>query len=498
VTRTLSAPRSVPRMRRLCLTTAVVTTLLLGCPSVAAAAGVNVASSGILQPAFDRSAANYATTCVGGRIQLKIKGSQSLSTKIDSRKTTKGSVTTSISLKAGRRAILRLTDSAGTTTHSIRCMPSDFPKLSSTGLLPASIPLLAIDDISGRSRYGGAPNSYGIIVDRHGAPIWWRREGSSLVNFFATTDGHLALGHSGGALEIRTLRGTLTESIRPANADTDAHEAIPTARGTWFMAVHSRRAAVDLTPIGMTASESVLDSTIVEVDASGKVLWSWNSADHIATRETLLSQITPATATSSRVVDLTHVNSFEEDEHGGLIASFRETGAVYRIRLSDGSIDWKLGGTTTPQSLSVLGDPGIGEERHLLGQHDARLLPDGTLSIFDNGSILFTNGFRESRAARALRLSIDPVGRTATVVESLRDLSIGSSACCGSARLMPDASWLVAWGATPYIRSYNSGGTSVFSLRFVNATRFTYRATPILSPTITEAAVVAGMDALVK
>jgi hypothetical protein len=70
---------------------------------------------------------------------------------------------------------------------------------------------------------------------------------------------------AGGALQLRTARGTLTDSIRPETGDTDAHEAIPTARGTWFMALHSKRSGVDLTSIGFGPYENALDSTIVEI-----------------------------------------------------------------------------------------------------------------------------------------------------------------------------------------------------------------------------------------
>ena len=64
-----------------------------------------------------------------------------------------------------------------------------------------------------------------------------------------------------------------------------------------------------------------------------------------------------------------------------MIASFRNLDAVYKIKKSTGKIVWKLGGTRTPKSLTVKHDP----HNYTLGaQHDARLLPDGTLTLFDN------------------------------------------------------------------------------------------------------------------
>ncbi len=37
--------------------------------------------------------------------------------------------------------------------------------------------------------------------------------------------------------------------------------------------------------------------------------------------------------------------------------SFRHLDAVYSVRKIDGSVDWKLGGTARPESLTVLNDP---------------------------------------------------------------------------------------------------------------------------------------------
>ncbi|MCX6388940.1 MAG: aryl-sulfate sulfotransferase [Solirubrobacterales bacterium] len=387
-------------------------------------------------------------------------------------------MSTSVNLKAGHKTVVRLSDPSGTTSHSIRCLPADFPSLASAGLLPASIPLLAINDISGRAQAGRVPTSYAAIVDRRGAPIWWRKDAISLVNFFATPDGKLAFGKSGSALEIRTLNGHLSSAIKPTVGETDAHEAVQTSRGTWLMAMHESRTGVDLRRIGLGAGQRVTDSKIVEVDAKGRTVWSWKSSTHLATSETLLPQITKSKL--------------------GNITSFRETSAVYRIRMGDGGIDWKLGGTATPVSLNILGDPGIAADRHLLGQHDARLLADGTLSMLDNGSTLVEKGISYSRPPRALRIGIDPLTRSASLVDVFSDPSIGSSPCCGGARLMPDGTWLVAWGGTPFVRAYAPDKAISFSLRFTDPKRFTYRAVPLISPLITERTVVAGMDLMNK
>ena len=108
-----------------------------------------------------------------------------------------------------------------------------------------------------------------------------------------------------------------------------------------------------------------------------------------------------------------------------MIASFRHLDAVYKIDKSTGKIVWKLGGTSTPKSLTVRDDP----RAYTLGaQHDARLLPDGTVTVFDNRTYL-----RRPEAAGGA-LQDRRAGGTATLLQSITDPAVTSSDCCGSAR----------------------------------------------------------------
>ena len=134
--------------------------------------------------------------------------------------------------------------------------------------------------------------------------------------------------------------------------------------------------------------------------------------------------------------DIPHWNSIEP--HGNaVIASFRQLDAVYKINKATGNIVWKLGGTTTTRSLKVIGDP---HSYPLGGQHDARVLPDGTLSVFDNRTALTDRrpGWCATGSTRWLE-------RPPWSSRS-RDPDIPLSYCCGSARHLPNGDWLIDWG----------------------------------------------------
>ena len=105
------------------------------------------------------------------------------------------------------------------------------------------------------------------------------------------------------------------------------------------------------------------------------------------------------------------MNSILYDGNGGIIFSARHFDAVYRIDMATGAITWKLGGSTTPQSLNVVGDQ---YAQLFSGQHFARLQPDGSLTVHDNGT-------RANRQPVQLRFTIDTSTNTATEVEQVTD-----------------------------------------------------------------------------
>ena len=180
------------------------------------------------------------------------------------------------------------------------------------------------------------------------------------------------------------------------------------------------------------------------------------------------------------------MNAIEPAGDDAVLVSLRHTDAIYKVDKVSGEILWKLGGTWTPKSLDVVGDP---EGAYPLGgQHDVRLLPNGTITIFDNNT-------NQPSAPRAVRYEIDEANRTATLVEELTDPLITKSLCCGSARQSDDGSWLMSWGGDSLVGEYEASGQPNFRLGF-GGTLFSYRAVPADNPALNVSSLRAGMDAM--
>jgi hypothetical protein len=460
-------------------------------PAAAVAAnGPTVTVTGGLTPTFSPAIANYTVRCATA-VTVSAQAPAGWTVGIDGKAAKSGTQTVSVKLAAGQRFKVTARHLGKTTTASVRCIPEDFPKFEVTGQVPAAFPLFAFSNIA-PVVFKTPAQPYAIVADRNGVPIWWVRAPDNLFNVMGMTGGRIAAGLADGPLTIYTPKGSVEKRARPTLGQPDAHEAIPTSRGTFYLGATSQRYHVNMSSIGQSSDGSALDSVIEEVSSSGKSLWSWNSAEHFAIPDSILPQVfiplTTVGSSSTPVVDVAHINSIEDDGQGGIIASFRNTSAVYRIIKATGQIDWKLGGTTSAKSLTVVGDDAA--DRHLGGQHDARVLPDGTISVLDNG-------WGTNPGARVTRWRIDRAARTATLVESLVDSTIGKSICCGSARRGSDGSWLVGYGAIAWIRAYDKTKKQVFSLHFTEH-GLTYRATPIPTSQLTASTLISGMDFMHK
>ena len=236
---------------------------------------------------------------------------------------------------------------------------------------------------------------------------------------------------------------------------------------------------VDLSSWGLSAQSSILDNVIVELNPSNQIVWQWDTAQHVNLAAENVNW-------RDQYPDIIHMNSIEYDGDGGIILSARHLDAVYRIDMATGDITWKLGGTPTPQSLTVVGDQYLSGGGQLFsGQHYARLQPDGSLTVHDNGS-------RANRAPRALQFTIDTSTNTATEVDQVTDSRTPTSPYTGSVERLPGGDWVMDWGGDDFTTELNAQGVPQLTITYPG--RFSYRCGDV---TASVAALRQGMDAMV-
>ena len=340
-----------------------------------------------------------------------------------------------------------------------------------------------------------APKQYAIqkgpeIVAPDGQPVWFEPVPQEATDFRVQTyegrpvltwwEGPPAAPVSGSGVGHGVIMNSSYQQIARVDAsfgpDTaDLHE-FQLAPGGIAIVTAYRIVPADLSSVGGPVNGKAADCVIEEIDvASKRVLFEWHSIDHIPFAASYAAPPPKSGKGSQTAYDYVHVNSVDPEPNGDLLVSARNTHAVYEIDGKTGDIVWTLGGK---QSTFKMG-PGT----TFYWQHDARLEPDGTISIFDDGA-----SPQEEKESRAIRIRLDLKKRTATLVHAFANGALAISQ--GNAQLLPNGDTLVGWGSVPRITEFSPTGRVVYDATFTDgddsyrAYRFTWTGTPKTRPAI--------------
>jgi arylsulfotransferase ASST/concanavalin A-like lectin/glucanase superfamily protein len=455
-----------------------------------ASAALQVSTQPSLFPSFDPSVPDYVVRCEpADSVQVSVSTPQGTSVSVDGGPSRGGSFTQTVSLRAGQRFNITVIKSSVSTNYVIRCLPSDFPAFTATRSGPMEAQWYVV-----APGLGGAPpgvsQQYVAFFDRDGVPVWWMRSAGSTVPLDAKllANGDVAWLHafpsSNPGAEEHRLNGSLVRTLDTVTSGADHHDIQLLPNGDYLVGRYFDRSGVDMSACGGSTTGHLVDFELQELTPDGALVWSWRASDHIPLSEVAVEWQDQCSADGSG--DVYHWNAVEPDGDG-YVLSFRHLDAVYRIDKATGAIDWKLGGVPRPESLTVVGDP-LSAVSTFCGQHDARVLSDGSLTVHDNGT-------RCNRSPRAVRFAIDTTANppTATLLEDLTDGDATNSGCCGSARRLPGGDWVTDWGSNPYVTELTATGVRVFKLSFTGL--FSYRANPVLPGQVTRRALREGMNA---
>ena len=222
----------------------------------------------------------------------------------------------------------------------------------------------------------------------------------------------------------------------------------------------------------------VWQGIVQELDIeTGEVLFQWRSIDHVALEETYVTPLQDGRPG----IDYFHINSIDVDHDDNLLVSARETSTVYKIDRNSGEIIWRLGGKRS--------DFEMGPGTRFAFQHDARRLPDGTISIFDNGSLIFENGTPKAvEESRGIVLGLDERKMKATLVREYTHPDKQCADAAGNMQVLPNGNVFVGWGRALAISEFSENGEMLFDASLprknesYRAFRFSWSARPSDQP----------------
>lgn len=324
------------------------------------------------------------------------------------------------------------TTTSDTVTFTTAAMPAYLALASITSRAPASggYILTAIHL---------ANDWFVVAFDSTGVPAWYHEFTGTQRPTFETRqqpNGNLTAltGGSGGEVAAgqgveMTPDGTVIRTIvATAPSYLDLHDLLLDDQGGAVMFQYTRR-HLDLSAGGGPVDTVISGHQLVRQDADGAPTVVFDAWDHF----TVSDGVEPAAGQ----VDFDHPNSISIAPDGNYVVSWRDFDAITKINASTGAIMWTLAGSHSmlTSSFTFVGDPLGG----FSAQHSARVLSNGNLLIFDNGTL------HTVHASRAVEYHLDEVAHTATLVWSYTHAPSIFVQVTGSVQRLANGNTLIGW-----------------------------------------------------
>lgn len=232
-----------------------------------------------------------------------------------------GTFTQRVTQKVGQRVTIAVTTDGATTTHHVRCLPTDFPdwRALKTGTPEAEFYATQLIEFN-------PTGGYEAIFDTNGVPVWWMPPQPSVL-FTPLSNGNFATMDyrtRGTGMSEFNLAGERVRSIDTVGGPSDFHDVLRLPNGNYVMAT-AQEDPCRLESWGVSGARTCINHVFQELTPEGVVVWEWDTSAHIPVSETpeVWREQQFADASFPDVADPWHYNSVE-DTGDGFIISFRD------------------------------------------------------------------------------------------------------------------------------------------------------------------------------
>lgn len=245
-----------------------------------------------------------------------------------------------------------------------------------------------------------------MIIDGAGHLVYYRKK--KYESDFKIHPNGLISYFEKDKFTILNSQFKIVDSVGCTNSyETDPHDLIILSNGHYLLTgMKTRKEDLSKYPIFInkktpgSKNGKIRYGIVQEFDSNKKLIFEWDSEPYFQ-----IENIDPIYLNDTNMLDVTHFNSVEIDKDANIIISARSTNEVVKISKHDGKILWRFGGKLNDYKL-------INDSILFLGQHDARIIKNGHLTIFDNG---YGNDHKMHNA-RALEYKLDEKRKTAKLV----------------------------------------------------------------------------------
>lgn len=240
------------------------------------------------------------------------------------------------------------------------------------------------------------------------------------------------------------------------------------------LVVMQENVTIDMSKIvaGGNPAATVQQMLLQEVDITGRIVFQWRALDHFPITVSYENLKAPS-------IRYFHMNAVWLDTDGNFLISGRHSSLIAKIHRTTGAVLWVLGGKANQFVFSSAS--GITDAPEFSYQHDIRRLPNGHISLFDNGTQ------RTPQWSRGVEYELDEVNKTCKLVWQFRHSPDIYAGVQGAMQTLADGHRLLAWGSgllnsQTAITEVDQSGTVVFEAQLPNM-MYPYKAEKTVYPT---------------
>jgi len=306
-----------------------------------------------------------------------------------------------------------------------------------------------------------------IILDNSAVPIFFQQTQFAKFDFKLQSNGMLTYWDINTAkFYAMDSSYTILDTFACRNGySTDLHDLQILQNGhSLLLSYDPQIMRMDTIVQGGDTAAVVIGLIIQELDEQKNLVFIWRSWDHF--------QITDATDDvdlTSHTIDYVHGNAIELDSDGNLLLSSKNLDEITKINSQTGEVIWRWGGLESKNNEFLF----VGDPTTFSHQHDIRRLPNGNITLYDNGVLHIP------KISRSLEYELDEEYKIATLVWKFNYDPIKYYSSMGNSQRLPNNNTIIGWGwstANPIkVTEVRVDGTVSFELEFTDL-YVTYRA----------------------
>jgi len=293
-----------------------------------------------------------------------------------------------------------------------------------------------------------------MILDNDLTPLFYKKVTGNVFDFKLQPNGKLTYNiYSVYCYGLDNWGIRDKQYIAPQGFALDIHDLQVMEDGSYYVFGRDH-ITIDMSQYvtGGDTAAILVAHTIHHMDADGNEIWRWNSFDHYD-----ILDVDDAIDLTNHTIDWTHCNSIEIDSDSNLIVSTRNFNEITKISRQTGEIIWRLGGERNQFQF-------INDIRGFGRQHDARVLSNGNLALFDNGHMLIP------QYSSYVEYDIDEQNFTATLIRRYSRNGTIYSQSRGGVQELSNGNILISWDdlQNPFVSELSPEDSIVYEVRYDN------------------------------